>query len=115
MSRDDEHGVGNSPTDSESDDEFESADKIDRESNSVAISSTEFQVVELFQNSDVDLNADDEHAPEENRTPYRKLLASMNHINCSSHMLDKIGSKDALKAKQHPEYNAKYEQVFEKT
>lgn len=45
--------------------------------------------------------------------PHR-LLCNINRIGCSSHMLDKVGSKDAFKANQNPEYADIYGKVFSK-
>lgn len=36
----------------------------------------------------------------------------MNRIGCSSHMLDKVGKKDALKANVNKAYAAMYDRVF---
>lgn len=107
----------NSHIDSDTDDETESIDQVVRvpnSANAVTATDDEIRVVELFtSDAFIDSDAEDENA---DQNPCRKLLAKMNHINCSSHMLDKVGSIDALKAKQNHDitYNTMYDQVFEK-
>lgn len=42
------------------------------------------------------------------------MLRKMNRVACSSHMLDKIGKKDSLNAKNDPDYLAIHSRVFKK-
>lgn len=98
--------------DSESEDETEDLDQMVRDPNTNTTETTEqFRVVELF-TPDSDIDSDEEM--DSVNAPYRRLLGQMNHINCSSHMLDKVGSKDALKAKEYPTYDEMCSTVFGK-
>lgn len=117
--RDENNGNENDThIDLDSDDEFD-ADHMVRDDNltDTAITTTaneQIRVLELFSGDlDRDRDAEDADLDLENG-PCRKLLAKMNRVACSSHLLDKVGSKDALKANENTAYKTMYDGVFEK-
>lgn len=65
---------------------------------------------------------DDSTSPDTYNDPFHiedlpdvDVLGGMNRIDCSSHKLDKVGSKDALKANENDEhYKDLYNRVFQK-
>lgn len=61
---------------------------------------------------------DDQAASNSNQSPiglrFNRVLQNINRIACSSHALDKVGSKDARKAKKNAKYKSIYNKVMNK-